>query len=417
MSRPDHEIPWLRNPAYDRIRRQLKSCHSESLIHYTTGSRLWQFRSGVTYLNHGSFGAVPIALRRIQQQMRRAVEEEPMDLLARHTEGTWDEARSALAGWLGTRPDCIAFSENATVAMNETASSITLKPGDEVILNDHEYGAVKRIWQRRCSESGAVYREIKLPVPFTDRQALTDTLLGACNDKTRLMVLSHITSVSAVIMPVRAVCKELRRRGILSCIDGPHALLQERFSLDELDCDYYAASCHKWLCAPIGSGFLYVNPRHHAAVRPLRLSWGRLPPAYPNDWTEELTWVGTRDYSPYLTVPHAIRFFEGLDRDALDARNHELARYARAQLAALPGAEAMTPDTRDSYGWMAAVMLAPGDYTDLQDRLWKNYGIEVPIMRLGDRRIVRVSCHLYNHAREIDKLVEALRTELKFVSA
>ncbi len=373
---------------------------------------LWHFRKDVCFLNHGSFGAVPLLLRDVQQRIRRECADEPMDFLARQLEQRWLDARFQLATWLGTQAENIAFCENATAGMNEIAHWFELSAGDEVLMNDHEYGAVRRIWKRKCEQTAAQLVEATLPMPFDSRARIVEAIMAAVTARTKLVVLSHITSPTAVILPVEELCQRLNERGVATCIDGPHALLQESLKLHRLHCDFYTASCHKWLCAPIGSGFVYAAPKWHPHITTSRLSWGRIQPATPQNWTDELLWTGTRDYSPYLTVPHAIQYFEQFGRQALDDRNHALARYAREELCQLPGAVAVTPEGREWFGWMVGVWLPPGDYATLQKRLWEKHKIEVPIVRFADRTLVRVSCHLYNTTHDIDFLVDALRKEL-----
>lgn len=389
-----------------RVQNPKDAIHRRTLFH------LWRFRPGVCYLNHGSFGAVPLKIQKAQEEWRERCQAEPMDVLARDTEPKWRDARDWLAFWLGASPERVALCENATVAMNEIAHWFPLEEGDEVLLTDHEYGAVKRIWQRRCDRSSAVARTVTLPMPFEDPERVVDAILSACTERTRLVVFSHITSPTAVILPVANICAALRQRNIASCVDGPHALLQERVQLNRLDCDFYTASCHKWLCAPLGSGFVYVHPRWSDRIEPMRLSWGLLPPAQPQDWTDELTWIGTRDYSPYMALPAAIRFFSHFDYERLDARNHELACYARRALCNITDSQPVTPESREWMGWMTAVWLPPGDYGDLQQSLWERHGIEVPIYHFAGRYLVRVSCHLYNSTHDIDRMMRALALEL-----
>ena len=160
-----------------------------------------------------------------------------------------------------------------------------------MLLTDHEYGAVKRIWERACRRGGAAPPRIAtLPLPFTSSEETVASLFTAVTEHTKLIVVSHITSPTAVILPVAEICREARRRGIAVCIDGPHAPAQVDVALDELDCDYYVASCHKWLSAPFGSGFLYVHPRCQSGVQAPLLSWGRLLPAQPESWSDEFLW-------------------------------------------------------------------------------------------------------------------------------
>lgn len=381
---------------------------------------LWHFREGVCYLNHGSFGAVPELVRRRQKKWQEFVADEPMDALARHTQNAWKRVRDQLADWVGSGQESLALCENATVGMNEVAGWFPLEPGDEVLLTDHEYGAVKRIWERRTARSGATMKTVTLPLPLESPEQIVDAIVAACSPRTKLVVVSHITSPTAILLPVEKICAALRLRNIATCIDGPHALLQEPLHLKRMDCDFYTASCHKWLCAPVGSGFVYVHPRWHEQVEPLRLSWGMLPPEKPKNWNDELSWIGTRDYSPYMAIPAAIEFFSHFEYEKLDSRNHQLACYARNILSDSLGTEPLTPESREWFGWMVGVWLPTlgphaGDHSTLQQRLWERSNIEVPIMRFDDQFLVRVSCHLYNTTHDIDLLARKLIEEMNAV--
>ncbi|GAB5403498.1 MAG: hypothetical protein Aurels2KO_17290 [Aureliella sp.] len=374
--------------------------------------RLWRFRPGVCYLNHGSFGAVPLWVEAKQQALRRQFAREPMDFMTRHYERLWLDTRRRLSAWVGAAESNVALCENATAGMNEIAGWFPLNAGDEVLLNNHEYGAVIKTWRQRCESAGAKVRIVSLPTFFESTDGIVQAILNECSDATRLVVVSHITSATAMRMPVERLCEELSARGISVCIDGPHAPFHEPLALERLGCDFYTASCHKWLSAPIGSGFLYVAPKWHALARPLRVSWGRLSPAKPSSWDEELIWSGTRDSSAMLSVVAAIKFQSNFDRDKLHVRNHRLAQYARARLLEIPGAKPLTPDSDQWYGWMVSVCLPEGDHSGLQERLWKRYRIEIPIFEFEGHTLIRVSCPLYVRESDIDYLMLALRREL-----
>lgn len=373
----------------------------------------WKLREDTTYLNHGSFGPPPEPVRRARLAWQEQLDRQPMDFYVRVLEPALREAREKLARCVGTSGENLVFVENATFGMNVVAESFALAPDDEVLLTDHEYGAVRRIWERACRRAGASPPRIaSLPLPFTSADETVAGLFAAASERTRLLVVSHITSPTAVILPVAEICREARKRGIATCIDGPHAPAQIDVRIDDLDCDYYAASCHKWLSAPFGSGFLYVHPRNQARVRAPILSWGRLLPAQPETWSDEFLWSGTRDPSPYLSISAAIDFVESVGPANFRARTHALAHYARERLVELTGREPIVPDSEVWYGSMAHVPLPPGDAKPLQDALWHEHRIEVPIVEWNGGRYVRVSCHLYNTHEEIDLLVAALQEYL-----
>ncbi len=374
----------------------------------------WPIRPDTVYLNHGSFGPTPRRVRECQRMWQQELASQPMDFFVRKYEPAWLAARCRLADFVGTRPENLVFVENSTAAMNAVANSFPLGKHDEVLLTDHEYGAVVRIWQRACQAVGAAEPQIaRLPLRFESAEQVVAAVFSAATDRTRLLVASHITSPTAVILPVQEICREARCRGIAVCIDGPHAPAQIPLAIDELDCDFYTASLHKWVSAPIGSGFLFAAPKWQPVVKPPILSWGRLAPAKPTEWWEEFVWPGTRDPFAYLASTAALDLLAEVGLANFRARSHHLAQYARRQIVELTGLEPPTPNDEHWYGSMASTPLPPGDGRELQAKLWQDYGIEVPVIERAGKRSIRVSCHLYTTTEDIDLLLTALKGLLR----
>jgi isopenicillin-N epimerase len=394
----------------------------------------WDLRPDTTYLNHGSFGPPPRPVRRARQAWQDAIDQQPMDFFLRQFEPAWRQARQRLAEFVGTSPGNLIFVDNATAAMNIVADSFPLSAGDEVLLTDHEYGAVRRIWERACQRHGACVRTVALPLPCTEAGVWVDAVCEAFTERTRLLVVSHITSPTAMILPVAEWTEQARRRGIAVAIDGPHAVAQVPLAIDALRCDFYAASCHKWLSAPFGSGFLYVAPRWHACVQPSVLSWGRLPPGAVESWSDEFIWLGTRNPAAFLAVPEAIAFLELVGLEAFRARTHALARYARVRMLEWTQLPPLVPDEPRWYGSMALVPIplprgadrqaaaaASGNSAGedrsrpcpvghpLQEQIWQTLRIEVPVVVFQGQRYLRISCHLYNDHAQIDRLVDGVQ--------
>src|SRR5487761_1309886 len=368
----------------------------------------WSLAAGVTYLNNGSFGPTPRPVSRARRDWLDRVEADPHDFLVRQLGPRLIECRRRLAGLVRASADNLVLVENATVAMNIVAASAHLRPGDEVLANDHEYGAVLRLWERTCRRAGAKLIVQPLAAPIASAEQVVETLFAAATDRTRLLVVSHVTSPTAIILPVEAICRRARELRIATCIDGPHALAMLDVDVDRLDCDYYCASCHKWLCAPLGSGFLFVHPRRQATVEPALVSWGRPLEGDVASWRDEFNWVGTRDPSVFLAVPAAIDFLERVGFDTFRRRTHALAAYARQTIARSVHAEALVPDTDQWYGSMISLRLSDGEAGPLQRALWERYQIEIPIVAWQGRRLVRPSCHLYTSLDDIDRLARAL---------
>ena len=379
-------------------------------LHWKEFSNEWLIRADTTYLNHGSFSPAPEFVRLARRKWIDALDCQPMDFYDRQLEDALWQARSKTAQFVGTIPENMVFVENATAGMNVVARSFPLNAGDVVLSNNHEYGAAHRIWERRCKEAGATLEICRLPEKFESTQQIVDCLSAAVTPKTRLAMVSHITSPTALVMPVQEITRALQAKGVSVCIDGPHAPAQIDVDIDAIGCDFYTASCHKWLCAPLGTGFLFVNPDHQDHIEPPNKSWGRLRPATPERWDEEFTWSGTRDPSGYLSVPTAIEFMtERVGLAEFRKRSRFLATTIEEMLCEEFGT---TPIGNRADGWyasMAHVPLPAGDHSELSAGLWNEYKIEIPIIHFDERWFVRVSCHLYNNMKQLETLRLAIR--------
>jgi isopenicillin-N epimerase len=401
---------------------------------------LWQLDPDCTYLNHGSFGPSPIPVQQAREEWSRRVERQPMRFYCSEMEAELERTCEVLAEFLGTRRDRLALVENATVAMNIVAESISLKAGDEVLLTDHEYGAVRNIWQARCREAGAKVVTAALPFPpsggfedaarrsesessgnsagFIQENGIVAAIESAIRPSTRLIVISHVTSATACRLPVQAVCRMAARHKIPVCVDGPHAVAMLDLRLDELGCDYYCASGHKWLCAPFGSGFLWVHPRHHSAIQSPMISWGGSIAGRPASWKDSTNWMGTRDPAPLLAMSDAVHFFTPERLTEFRKYSHALVVEARQALLEIPGTGAFCTPEESDFVSMAAIELPqpngwrPGYHghpDPLQLALRDGHGIEVPVGSWNGHRFLRVSAHLYTRRSQILKLVDAVR--------
>ena len=373
----------------------------------------FHIRADTVYLNHGSFGIALNCVRHRRDELMRQLETQPMDFYLRRYEALLIDARQRLAEFVGTEAQNLAFVDNATWAMNLVAHSIELKEGDEVLLTDQEYEPVKKTWTKKCQQHGARLVEVTLPETIESKQQIVDQILSQVTPKTKIVVFSHILSPSAVIMPAKEICAALRERNVLSCVDGPHAMLQIDVKLNPLGCDFYCASLHKWLCAPLGTGFVYVRAEHAECVNVPVTSWGRLGRDDVDRWSEQLMWLGTRNQTAALAVPEAINFFENVGFENVRKRMQYLSGQAEQQLSKLLDAKPIAKRGAGFYGSMAHLPLPQeGRWSELQDELWVQEGIEVPIRRLHDRWWIRVSCHLYNSPQQIELLVRELELRL-----
>lgn len=372
---------------------------------------------GLAFLNHGSFGACPAEVLDEQQRWQRELERNPVEFLGRRSAALLRDARAALGDFVGARADDLVFVPNATTAVNSVARSLDLRPGDEVLATDHEYGACDATWQRVCAERGAVYRRVVLPLPFRHDEFVARVLAEA-GPRTRLVFASHVSSTTALVFPVAGLCGAARERGILTLVDGAHAPGQLPLDLQALGADFYTGNAHKWLCAPKGSAFLHARPEQHERLHATVTSWGYAGAvtghsgfdAYLGRSTLErrLQWQGTRDIAAWLAVPAAIRFHRRPDVAARRGACHGLAVALMHRVAARTG---LAPIARDAdFAQMVPLPVATDDGDALRRRLFEQHRIEVPVTRHGAQHFVRVSVQVYNTPDDLHRLEDALAT-------
>jgi isopenicillin-N epimerase len=356
----------------------------------------------VTFLNHGSFGATPRAVFERYQEWQLELERQPVLFLDRRLDALLAEARAVLGAYVGADPDDLVFVPNATAGVNVAAWPLGLQPGDEVLSTDLEYGAIDLTWEHVCGDFGARYVRTPIRLPVTSAEEIVDAVWAGVGPRTRALFLSHHTSATAMTLPVEELCRRAREAGIQTIVDGAHVPGHLPLNLRQLDADYYAASCHKWLGAPKGAGFLYVRRELQRDVHPLLISWG-----YEGDdpsFVSRHQKQGTRDPSAYLTVPAAIAWQDEHEWAAVRDRCHELARRARNEL----DLEPLTPDSNEFFAQMVTLRLPKNAPRDLQERLYAEHRIEIPVFERGDERFIRASFQGYNDTADLERLNAAL---------
>jgi isopenicillin-N epimerase len=384
---------------------------------------LWPLDRDVVFLNHGSFGACPAEVLRHQAALRAEMEAEPVRFLSRELDDRLDAARAALGEFVGADPDDLAFVTNATGGINAVLRSRRFAAGDELLTTDHAYGACRNTLEFVAERAGARVVVVTVPFPVASPDEVVAAVLAKVTPRTRLALLDHITSPTALILPIERLIAELGGRGVEVLVDGAHAPGMVPLNLATLGATYYSGNCHKWLCAPKGSAFLWTRRDRQPGVRPLTISHGATAVrADRSRFRLEFDWTGTSDPTAWLTVPKAIEYVGGLvdgGWPALMARNHALAVDARRLLGAAAGTAPPCPD--EMVGALAAIRLPDGTAEvgwrrpdPLQPRLFDDWRIEVPVISwpAAPRRLVRISAQLYNRREQYERLAEALRKEL-----
>lgn len=368
---------------------------------------LFLLQPDMVFLNHGSFGACPAPVFAVYQEWQRTLEAQPVEFLGRRYPALLAEARGTLAAYVGADPADLVFVPNATTGVNIVARALRLAPGDEVLGTDLEYGAVDRTWQFLCARAGATYVRQPIPLSVESPAAVVAALWQGVTPRTRVICVSHITSITALILPVADICRRAREAGILTIIDGAHVPGQIPLDLAAVGADFYTGNCHKWLCAPKGAGFLHARREQHDRVEPLVVSWGWTADS-PTSFVERLEWQGTRDLAAYLSVPAAIAFQAEHDWPRVQAACHDLLQTIRSRIHAWGGQVPICPDSPAWYAQMASISLPPCDGPSLQARLWDEDRIEVPVLDTGSRPLIRVSIQAYNTAADGEALLAAL---------
>ncbi|WP_396269998.1 aminotransferase class V-fold PLP-dependent enzyme [Ideonella sp.] len=368
----------------------------------------------IAFLNHGSFGACPREVLEAQQRWQWEMERNPVDFLGRRSAALLAEARDALGTEIGAAGADLVFVPNSTTGVNVVARSICLQAGDEVLSTNLEYGACDATWLRVCAQQGAHYRQVELPLPLRPEQVVA-SLVAAMGPRTRLVYLSHITSTTALILPVAEVCAAARARGIPVFVDGAHAPGQIPLDLSALGADFYVGNCHKWQCAPKGSAFLHARPEHQPLLDATVTSWGYAADSGGHSgfdaylgrslFERRMQWQGTRDISAWLTVPAALAFQARHDWHQVRQRSHALAAQAQQALCQRFGLAPISGD--EAWAQMVAIPVPPQDPEALRQRLWVESRIEVPITQHGGQTFVRVSAQAYTSEADIERLLAA----------
>lgn len=373
----------------------------------------------VINLNSGSWGPLSRPVYERVTELRRRLAEEPMDYFVRLAPPLLWQARERVAAFLNTDPKRLIFAANVSSAINIVASGLRLAAPGEILLTDHEYGATHWCLERAAQRQGLTLRTFKLPLLARSPQEIVDAACAATSQATRLFFFSHILSPTGLVLPAQALCAEARKRGILTLVDGAHAVAMRHLDMKQIDADFYAGNSHKWLLAPMGSGFLHFGRDALERIQPLQVSWGyQYDPRLAEErdaWgcthrLRAMEFEGFRDISPWIATATAIDFQEGIGWERLRGRIADLASYVRARLTGLGGLTLMTPAGPELSGALSAFRLPTGvDGRGLQKKLWEQKRIEIALVERPEKQMVRVSTHWYNTHEEIDQLEAALR--------
>jgi isopenicillin-N epimerase len=365
-------------------------------------------KPGVAFLNHGSFGALPRIVTEAQNEWRRRIEAEPIEMIGRRREGLVDEAKAVIGNQFGMEIADFGLVTNATEGANAVLRSFPLNSGDEIVTTNHVYHAIRQTMHYVARQAGATHREIDIPLPVTSGDQIRDLVLDGLGPRTKLLVIDHVTSPTALVFPIEEIVAGCRAKGVKVLADGAHAPGMLPVDVQKIGADYYTANLHKWVCGPRGSAFLWVSPEHQESVHPTVISHH-----LDEGFSKEFGWTGTRDLSAWLSVPAAIAFLKELGWKQMIQHNHQMATWAQQMLCERWDVQPISPMDGSLLGSMATVVL-PGSLAELtetlplQQRLYDEFKTEQPLVQWGGRTMLRVSCQVYNTPAEYERLAEVI---------
>lgn len=365
----------------------------------------------VIFLNHGSFGATPRPVFEVYQAWQRRLERQPVKFLDRELPDYLAIARQALGTYINAGRDDVVYVPNATFALNVVARSLELGPDDEVLTTDHEYGACANVWRFLSRKQGFSYKQQAISFPVESNGAIIDQFWQGVTSHTKVIFLSHITSSTALWLPVEEIVRLAKQKGLITVIDGAHAPGQIPIDVEAIGADFYFGNAHKWMCSPKGAGFLYTGPEKQHLIEPLVVGWGwseNRTVTFGSDYLDYLQWLGTNDLAAYLSVPAAIEFQDANDWPTVRQGCHKLLTEAIQEVNELTGIPLCYPD--DSYYCQMAVARLPPlrDLAELKNRLYDDFRIEIPCIQWQDQQFIRISIQGYNTREDVDSLLKAL---------
>lgn len=368
----------------------------------------WLLDDSIHFLNHGSFGATPRVVLEKQRELQTRMERNPLRFLDRELEPLLDDTRATLGAFVGAKPDGLVFVTNATSGVNAVVRSLDFAPGDELLTTNHAYNACANVLRYVAARTGANVVVAEIPFPVSSAQEIRDAVLARVTPRTKLVLLDHITSPTALIFPIATLVRELEGRGIPVLVDAAHAPGQVPMQLDGVGASFTTGNLHKWLCAPKGAAFLHVREDWRARVHPTVISHGLNSKRTDRSrFQQEFDWCGTFDPTAILAIPTALEFLRSLlgSMEALMQRNHDEVLQVRARMLEVLPQPVPPPDL---LGAMASIVV-PGEPLALGERLVSEFNLEIPVFSFGGRALLRVSMQRHVRPGDIDALLGALR--------
>lgn len=365
----------------------------------------------ITFLNHGSFGACPKPIYEEYQKFQRMLEAEPVQFFVKTGPELIDISKQALADYVSCDKNDLVYVTNPTTGLNMVIRSLELNPEDEILTTNHEYGALDRTWNYYCKKTGAKYIRQPISLPLNSKEQFLEEFWNGLTPNTKIVFLSQITSSTALIFPAKEICERAKELGLITIIDGAHVPNHIELNLRELKADAYVGACHKWLLAPKGSTFLYVDKALQNKIDPLIISWG-YEADIPSDsqFQDYHQYQGTRDFSAFLTTPACLDFMEKNNWEEKKLICREQLKQFYPIVSKELNSAPICPLTDEFLGQICSIPIKTSDPVALKEILYNKYKIEIPIIaNAGPTVFLRISFQAYNGEQEIETLINAIR--------
>ncbi len=362
-----------------------------------------------TFLNFGSFGSCPSEIFEKYQSLQRQLEFQPVEFIVDRSNELFFEARKKLGEYIDCSHEDVVLVTNPSYAVNTVAKSFPLNKGDEILSTNLEYGAIVQTWQTVCLEKEAKFISQNIQFPILDEEHFMDQFWKGFTEKTRAIFISHITSSTALVLPVEKICIEAKKRGLITIVDGAHAPGQLPLSMKSCQYDIYIGACHKWMMSPKGASFLYASKEVQPWMKPLVVSWGSVPGHQQNTrFVDDHQTNGTRDLSALLSVPFCIDFMckNNWQKEAKSCA--QLCLEFAHTLQEVTGFIPCAPLNKTWIGQMFAIPVKLHTDVDVRSILKKEYNIEIPITNLDSNYFIRYSIQAFNDPEDLDNLQTAL---------
>ena len=364
----------------------------------------------ITFLNAGSFGACVKPVFEKYQQFQLELEQEPVQFITVKGLQYLKDSREALSKYIHSNADDIVYVTNPSYAINIIAKNLKLNEGDEILTTDIEYGACDRTWNYYCEKAGAKYVRQKIQFPLTTKEEFVEQFFKGLTTKTKAIFISHITSATALRLPVEEICAIAKQKGLITIVDGAHAPGQVSIDLQKLNVDFFTGACHKWMLTPKGSAFLFTKIEWQHMLDPLVVSWGYK--AFSPSSSQFLDYhqtQGTRDFSAFLTIPTAIDFLQKNNWENVATECRAMVQNNANEMCNLLKAKSICPIDDSFLVQMYSTSIKTSQPEKLKALLYDKYKIEIPVMRQDDKVYLRYSIQAFNTQEDVDNLFSALK--------